>query len=286
MRVWESLIPYEEATASIHKDDFVELEGRKIHAPQSGSGRPLVLLHGIAASAYSFRMLRPFLEDQFRVVAVDLNGFGYTERPEERSLYHPENQVDQIVEVMEKRGIEKADFLGHSYGAALVVLLTRRHPNRVGNVILLSPAMESKPPPWYLRNRLGLWGCYFAVRLLLSNPEKFREVFSRSYFRKECFDSAAAEQYRRALRVDGLKNAYLGFARAFAGGFPDIPWSEISHRTLVLAGENDEIVDVKSCESLSRRIETAQFAVLENCGHSAPEEQPEALADLIETFCD
>jgi len=284
MKLWESLIPFDEAVATIPEDNFVEVEGDRVHAPVSGRETPLVLLHGIAAAAFSFRLLRPLLDGSFQTLAIDLSGFGYSQRPRELSAYRPEEQVDRVIEVMKKRGIERADFLGHSYGAVLVSLLASRHPERVGRIILLSPASEFKPPPWYLRNAVALWGCYFATRMLLSKPEKFRKIFSRSYFRRDVFDEETAERYRRALLIDGLRSSFVGYAQALGGAFPKLAWERLTVRTLVIAGREDEIVPWESCEKLSRRISGAEFETIENCGHSAPEEQPEELASLIQRF--
>ena len=71
------------------------------------------------ASAYTFREIIPVLQDSFRVVSIDLNGFGYTERPKSARAYRIQDQADLIVRVMEKIGLPPGIIVGHSYGCLL-----------------------------------------------------------------------------------------------------------------------------------------------------------------------
>lgn len=104
---------------------------------------PIVCLHGVAAHGFRFRKLaEERLGDRFRIVAPDLRGHG-------RSGWEPPWRIDtyvgDLLETVDALGIERADWLGHSFGGRLSLELAARAPERVGRVILLDPAIRIDP---------------------------------------------------------------------------------------------------------------------------------------------
>lgn len=73
-----SLRPFDEIRRTEPEDRFLRIGDQLVHVEMAGAGPPLVLLHGFGGSTYSWRRVMPELAQSFRVVAVDLNGFGYT----------------------------------------------------------------------------------------------------------------------------------------------------------------------------------------------------------------
>ena len=277
-----SLTPYHEAVASLPGDRLVEVEGRRVHVEVTGTGRPVVLLHGFAASTFSFHKLAPLLAEHHRVVAIDLNGFGLTERPVQTEPYTPDGQVRMILSVLDHLGVGQAAVVGHSYGAALAMVLAADFPDRVDRLVLISPAAEFEKPPWYLRVAPGRLFAYGMVRALLSSPDRFRRTLGIAYHRKDLLTPEVAEAYRERLLIEGLGEAYHGFGAAIhaPGGFT-LPFARIPAPTLVVAGRHDAVVGVEPCRRVAGALPQAHLLILEQSGHSAPEEEPEALAAAI-----
>src|SRR3954454_6874099 len=75
-----SVLPFAQVRKTVPQDRFLTLGGRLVHVEQAGTGEAVVLLHGFGGSTYSWRKVMPGLAAHFRVVAIDLNGFGYTQR--------------------------------------------------------------------------------------------------------------------------------------------------------------------------------------------------------------
>lgn len=279
------LAPFREATRAIDPARFVVIDGQRIHVTRSGRGRPLILLHGLAASHYSFRHLAPHLEDGFHVVTLDLNGFGLTERPRRPEHFRLEHQAELVFRVLDTLGIGTCDVLGHSYGAAVGAQLARQDPARVGRLVLVSPAATFDPLPWYLRCAPGREFVYRLVRLFLSDPGRYRRVASRSFHVEGSFTEVDAEVYRSFLLIEGLRATWHGFLRAMRDpSFPSAAYENLDHPALILAGARDEIVPLKKCEALASRLSKASLEVLPDCGHSAPEERPTEVAEAVRRF--
>ncbi|MEX2579890.1 MAG: alpha/beta hydrolase [Verrucomicrobiales bacterium] len=150
-----SLKPYHEVLLSVPANEIVEIEGQRVHVEQAGRGEPLVMLHGFAGSTFEFRKLVPLLSRDHRTVAIDLNGFGYTERPVSPAAYTPEGQLAMIDAVLEKLGISRFHLLGHSYGGSLSLLMAKNEPGRVKSLTLISPATDFGEPPFILKTING-----------------------------------------------------------------------------------------------------------------------------------
>ncbi|HET9228778.1 MAG TPA: alpha/beta hydrolase, partial [Thermoanaerobaculia bacterium] len=118
-----SVRPFSEVRSTVPEDSFLKIGEQLVHIEQAGSGEPVILLHGFGASTYSWRHVIPALAATFRVVAIDLNGFGYTQRPRTFESYTREGQTDLVLRVMDKLGIESAHLMGHSYGGGLSLFL-------------------------------------------------------------------------------------------------------------------------------------------------------------------
>ena len=200
----DPLRSHAEATVDLPPERFVEIDGQRIHVTLTGEGPSLLLLHGLTASYYSFREIVPLLAGDFQVVTMDLNGFGLTERPTNPADYRIEHQADLVARVLDRLGIETTAILGHSYGAAVAAMFSKRFPRRCGRLVFVSPASSFDPLPWYLRIAPGQEFVYRLCRGLLSDPDRYRRVAGRAFHVEGVFDEAVAEVYRGHLLIDGL----------------------------------------------------------------------------------
>lgn len=281
----QPLKTYREAIRAVMPERLVEIDGQRVHVTRAGRGRPLLLLHGLTASHYSFRRLAPLLEDGFEVITVDLNGFGLTERPRREEHYSLEHQAGLIARILDTFGIAECDVLAHSYGATVASTLAKQHAFRVGKLVFVSPASAFDPMPWYVHVAPGKELFYRLVRLLLSDPERYRRIAGRSFHVEGSFTEADSEVYRSHLLIEGLRSAWYGFFRAMRDpAFPGCAYDHLDHPVLILAGDQDMIVPLWKCENLLQRLPRAQLEVIVDCGHSAPEERPAEVAEAARRF--
>ena len=120
---------------------MLSVDGVGIHCLEAGQGPALLLIHGLGASTFTFRRILPDLARRFRVVAVDLKGFGFSERPAAGD-YSLSAQAALVRQVMDQLGVEKASVLGHSMGGAVAMRLALAYPERVERLILASSASD------------------------------------------------------------------------------------------------------------------------------------------------
>jgi lipase len=112
------------------------------HEWGDAAGPPLVCLHGVTAHGERFRRLATERWTRFRVVAPDLRGHG---RSGDEPPWGFETHVADVLETMDALGVERADFAGHSFGGRLLLELAATHPERIGRLVLLDPAIQILP---------------------------------------------------------------------------------------------------------------------------------------------
>ncbi|MGB9593235.1 MAG: alpha/beta fold hydrolase, partial [Anaerolineae bacterium] len=124
----------------------LEAHARKVALPASGvslflydagpaEAPPLVLIHGLGSEADTWRHVIPPLVKQFRVIAVDLPGFGRSDKP--RRAYTVPFFCDALVELLDALGIARAGLVGHSLGAVIAHFAALQRPDRVERLVLV-----------------------------------------------------------------------------------------------------------------------------------------------------
>jgi pimeloyl-ACP methyl ester carboxylesterase len=118
---------------------LVEVGGVRLAVDDTGTGMPVVLLHGWPDSKEVWRHQVPALvADGYRVLALDLRGSGESDRPLDVEAYTGSHLVGDVLGVLDDSGIERAHLVGHDWGAAVAWILAAVHPSRVATLTALS----------------------------------------------------------------------------------------------------------------------------------------------------
>jgi len=265
-------------------DQFLRIGGQLVHVEMAGEGPPLLLIHGFGGSTYSWRLVMPRLAQSFRVVAVDLSGFGYTERPTEDSRYTREAQGDLILGVMDALGFPSAHLMGHSYGGGISLWLAWKHPERVRSLVLI----DSSAPTYAYdrRSRVAalrpLASLY--VRTLALRTANVRRALRRSFYDDSLVTPELIAAYLDRLRIEGVTDAFHGLTAPVEGPVERVRLEDIQAPALVLWGAEDPLISVESGRRAVARMKNAEFVVLEKIGHVPMEEAPEAVLGLALPF--
>ena len=248
----------------------------------AGDGPPVMLLHGSGpgVTAYAnWRLTIPTLSQRLRVVAPDLVGFGYTERPADVS-YDMATWVSQAVGLLDALGIEKTHLVGNSFGGALTLSLAAQHPDRVDRLVL----MGSVGVPFPITDGLDrVWGYEPSIGLM-------RELLDLFAFNKELVnDDLAKLRYEASIQP--------GFQESFAAMFPaprqrwvdamvtpDEHIAALPHRTLVVHGRDDQIIPLDNALHLLRTLADVRLHVFGRCGHWTQIEHADAFNRLVLDF--
>lgn len=247
-----------------------------------GSGFPVLLIHGSGpgVSAWAnWRLVMPKLAEKCRVIAPDMVGFGFTERPQGYT-YSMDNWVQHALGLLDALGLEKVDLVGNSFGGALSLALTIRHPHRVRRLVLMGSAgvhFEITP------GLDAVWG----YTPSFENMRKLMDLFA--WNRNLVNDELAELRYRASIRP--------GFQESFAAMFPAPRqrWVDalaspeeairaIPHETLIIHGREDRIIPLETSLKLSQWISRAQLHVFGRCGHWTQIEHADCFARLVSDF--
>jgi pimeloyl-ACP methyl ester carboxylesterase len=274
---------------------FVDVDGVQVHYRQSGEGQPaLLLLHGFAASTFSWREVRdPLAADGHRVVAFDRPAFGLTERPmpgewQGGSPYSPEAQAALTVGLMDRLGIEQAVLVGNSAGGTTAVLTALRYPERVEALVLVDAAIYQgggSPLPRWLTPLLRTPQVRRLGPLFVRRIQEWGYEFGRSAWHDPArFTEAIWEGYQRPLRAENWDRALWELTAASHPLGLEDRLDEIGVPVLVITGDDDRIVPTEQSVRLAGEIPGAELVVIPNCGHVPQEECPQAFLDAVRAF--
>ena len=125
-----------------------------LYAEEFGKGRPILLLHGLGASMFTWRNLIPKLSRRNRVIAIDMKGFGKSEKPFTQA-YSPYDHANLVLAFVRKRGLKNATIIGHSFGGAIGLLVTLRlnetNPGAVRDLVLMNAPAYEQPGTEFVR---------------------------------------------------------------------------------------------------------------------------------------
>ena len=247
-----------------------------------GAGDPVLLLHGSGpgVSAWAnWRLVIPRLAENFRTIAPDIVGFGFTQRPE-GIRYDMETWLKHALDFLDAMGIEKAHVVGNSFGGALSVALAIHAPERVSRLVLMgSVALEFE-----LTEGLDLtWGYTPSI----ANMRRLLDLFA--YNRSLVNDELAQLRYEASMRP-GVQESYAAmFPAPRQDGIRKICSQEadvknIEHETLIIHGRDDLVIPVSCSEDLFRCIKNSQLHIFGNCGHWTQIEHNRRFNQLVTDF--
>jgi pimeloyl-ACP methyl ester carboxylesterase len=280
-------ISFDEARANVPFADsshFVEIDGVRLHYQEKGNGTPLVLLHGYTSSTYSWKDVFEPLSKKFRVVAVDLKGFGFSAKPD--GDYTRRAQAVLIAHLLEKLNIEKAWLCASSMGGEVALNVAVANPQHVAGLILIDSAgvtvagTGSLAPGYLLIPVVGR----ILTAVALRSDKLVRAGLEKSFYDKTRVTQDRVTAYYRPLQTRGGQLAALR-ARTQAGEFHvEAQLNAINVRTLILWGAQDELNPLEAGRKMNSLIKNSKLVILENCGHLPQEEKPERVVDEIIKF--
>lgn len=247
-----------------------------------GAGRPVLFIHGSGpgVSAWAnWRLAMPVIARQARVIAPDMVGFGYTDRPA-GIAYDMETWVQQALDLLDALDLPQVDLIGNSFGGALSLALTIRAPERVRRLVL----MGSVGVPFPITPGLdAVWG----YEPSLQHMRELLDIFA--FDRQLATDELAQLRYEASIRP--------GFQASFAAMFPaprqrwvdamtsaEADIRRIAHQTLVLHGREDRVIPLAASLKLANWIPRAQLHVFGHCGHWTQIEHAARFAQLVGNF--
>lgn len=254
-----------------------------------GSGDPIIFIHGLGASLYTWRNMKAPLEANNKLFLVDLKGFGQSPKPRDNrySLY---DQADLIYQLILEHDLKNLTVVGNSYGGAVSLVVSIRlcaeNPNRLSKLILIDSAGYDELIPWFvhlLRTPVLGW----LVVHLSSNKKLAKTVLDESYYNDNLITAAQIAAYAAPLGMKNGKYALLKTAKqAIPKDFKKLiaKYPTISVPTLLIWGDKDKVIPIKIGQKLDAAIPCSKLTTIADTGHCPQEETPIPTIDLVKDF--
>ena len=254
---------------------------------EAGIGPPVLAIHGLGGTKGSFLFTVAALADRFRVVAVDLPGFGDSSKPIGAS-YNPGFFADAMIDLLDALELDRADLIGNSLGGRVALELALRHPERVGRLALLAPSLAwRRPRRWapalrLVRPELGL--VQIAPRAVVQTI--VRRIIPGA---DEGWTAAGVDEFLRAYNSPAGRAAFYAAARHIyleaphgkAGFWPRL--RELQPDVLFIWGRRDTLVPIAFARHVAEALPQARHLELD-CGHVPQVERPKQTHKAVASF--
>ena len=276
---------------------FLDLKnGSRIHYRDEGDlYKPaIILLHGFNGSLFNFERMVPLLSKEFRLISIDLPGFGLTGAVPSMD-YSTQNSILVINELTSYLGMEKFSIAGNSMGGGIAWRYALDNPEKTQSLILLASSgiyspeerlqieesERESPLVWKLMR--SNFVSYF---LSLYTPKFFAtQGLKTSVYDPNLATEEIANQFHELTLMQGSREAILSrFSKQnYNDEKPDI-LKKIQAPTLIIHGREDNIISFKSSINLDQYIQNSQLVIYPKIGHLPMYETPARVADDIKKF--
>ena len=252
------------------------------HDIGNANGFPIVFLHGSGpgVTAYAnWNKIFPLVPDNFRMIAPDMAGFGFTERVS-GAVYNMNAWVQQVIDLFDALGLEQAHLVGNSFGGALALSLAIKYPERIKKLVLMGSMGVSFPITYGLER---VWGYTPSEAKMEELLELF--TYDHGFATKELIKS----RYEASIQPGFQESFSSLFPAPRQNGVENMAGNQayirnISHETLIIHGREDRVIPLDNSLRLLQLIDNAQLHVFGHCGHWTQIEHTAEFADLIFQF--
>jgi 2-hydroxy-6-oxonona-2,4-dienedioate hydrolase len=257
---------------------FTNVNGSMIRYLEDGPSdcKTLIFLHGIGASAERWSRVIPTLSRDYRVIAPDIIGFGYSDKPVVE--YTMDFFIDFFESFLDNLGISEASIIGSSLGGHIATEFAIRFPHMVEKLVLVSPAgMMRKSTPTLDR---------YIMAALYPEYQRVYEVFSEMVYDSNTINQETLMDFVNRMNLPSAKYAFMStlsgirYAPRLTGRL-----SNITAPTLLMWGENDTTIPLAEYAHQYNEIPNMEeLVVIKKCGHIAPIERPATFNRIVLRF--
>jgi len=263
---------------------FVEAAGVRLHIRDTGprDAPAILLIHGFGSSLHTWEAWEPLLGERFRLVSLDLPGFGLT-GPDPTGDYSDERSLAVLLALMDRLGLREAAVLGSSMGGRIAWRFAAAHPERVSHLVLMAPDGFASPGRAYGKAPERLpW----LMRLLPYTAPKplLARTMRGAYAVEGTLTDAVVERYHAMLLAPGVRQAILDRVLQTRLLPPEPILATIRTPVLLLWGERDGAVPASHAADYARVLPDSRTVILPGIGHVPMEEAPEASARAVQEF--
>nr|BAG30829.1 meta-cleavage compound hydrolase [Neptuniibacter sp. CAR-SF] len=263
-----------------YSEKFVNAGGVRTRYLEAGSGKPIILIHGGGAGAESegnWKNVIPYLAKEYRVIAMDMIGFGKTDKPD--LLYSQDLRIKHLVDFVEVMGFDqKVSLIGNSMGGATALGVSVERKDLVDSLVLMGSAGlvtelhdDLKPIVNYDFTRKGMINL---IKALTNSSFEIEEKMVNTRF-----DFATDHETRKSYA------ATMQWIRDQGGLYYDDDYiRQLKIPTLVVQGKDDKVVPISTAYKFLELITNSWGYFIPHCGHWAMIEHPTDFSKATMSF--
>jgi 2-hydroxymuconate-semialdehyde hydrolase len=253
-------------------------------AGKNHTATPILLIHGIPDASDSWSSTAAELARTHPVYAVDLAGYGYSDRPKDYDV-SLSAQANYLLEFLDKLGLEQVIIAGHDIGGGIAQIFAARNPLRVEKLVLINTVIDDHWPVFEMRLlRVPLFGY---MSLALMERPMWEHVLKKGYFNSDMVTDAVIHRYQHWYQGSSGRWRLIHNARALNSA--DLSGLSATIRalpipTLILWGCEDRYLDAEPPKKLCHDMKHCRFEFINNAGHFVMDEQPQRVSSFIQKF--
>ncbi|MFX0057950.1 MAG: alpha/beta fold hydrolase [Candidatus Hodarchaeota archaeon] len=274
------------------EENFVDVNGIKLHIISIGSGQPLILLHGFPDFWYGWKSVIPKLKDKFRLIIPDMRGYNLSDKPKGIQKYRIDYLIEDIRVIIEKLSLGNVYLAGHDWGGVVAWVFAEKYPNLLKKLAILN-APHPKIFQEKLRNdKKQQEASFYIFKFLKPDGEKW--LFEEDYkwlkwavfegmVNKKDFSELDKQKYLEAWTQENAILSGVNYYRANISfdqftGIINVP-------TIVIHGMKDVAVLSGVLEGLSKYVSDLKVVRAENSSHWVIHDEPDLIVkNFIEFF--
>ena len=263
------------------RTQYRTIDGTRLRVIDSGRGTPVVLIHGIGASMYSWRYQLPVLASAgYRVIAFDNRGFGFSDKPAHG--YSNAAYAHLVTSLLDSLGVSSAVLVGHSMGGAIAAEVALANPDRVRGLVLIGSAGYGIRIPGALK--IARWPFLGAVATAFRGRWITGRILRSTFADPAKVTEADIDQYYAPVAAPDFGRTLAGVAHQFDFSALKGRIDSIAKPTLVMWGSRDLWIPPGVGEQMVSSLPRAAFVLVPGAGHDLPDEAPAAVLRSLIPF--
>lgn len=255
---------------------FINWNGTEIHYTESGSGIPILMIHGFGGSNRDFMLLDSLIHDKYRVIRIDMPGFGLSDFPKQTEE-HPDyiKIYDEYFSfLLDTLHLDSCYVMGNSLGGMMSWNLAVKHPDVVRKLVLFNSAGYDMGE--VIKTANAKIFKYKIVQMLLQKgiPTFFtRRGMDRIFYNKSLLTDDRAQRFNDFWNREGNMQQIMNMASSEKYLDQNLI-KQVGCPTLIVWGKQDKVVDPKYAERFHTDIKNSKLIVYDSCGHVPMLERP------------
>ncbi|MFC4025758.1 alpha/beta fold hydrolase [Oceanobacillus longus] len=240
---------------------------------------PIVLIHGFVSSIYTFNRLIPLLEKHFSILALDLPGFGKSEKSTS-FVYTHENYAKLVAKCIDYFSLENVCIIGHSMGGQVALYTARVIPNKIKKLVLLSSSgyLRSTNRWMVYCSYLPLFNQFVKQRVKKSNV---KESLQNVFYNPSLITEEHIREFENPLKDKNFYKSLIRLLRHREGDLDSDQLREIQTPALLIWGQEDRVVPLGVGKRMVRDLPNAKLITYEETGHFVTEERSKEIYEEI-----